>query len=279
MEEINDYNNLTNSFDDEQLEDIVSNINSVSEDKIYNWLEINQIDTTDIDYQNLGCEDYIDSCYDSIAIDLIRTFESQYNMQISDSVCEDLIDKFLAVYPNNAYFMGALKLAKNKYFREYNKEQKKIKKEFVNDFDDLHDYGDSVGDTTKIKDRQHMDYGNREGAFVYIDGKIISGYNGETHTELVVNYIDKHKDEFDTDIDTNGITRLTDSKMEDVGFNDYAFGHLYYDMAFIDSYSGSIDISDVASQCKKKLSIDKVYYLDTKNDSVTRLAKYRKCMV
>ena len=121
-----------------------------------------------------------------------------------------------------------------------------------------------------------MDYGNRDGAFVYIDGKIISGYNGETHTELVMNYIDKHKDEFNTDIDTNGITRITDSKMDDVGFNDYAFGHLYYDMAFIDSYSGSIDISDVASQCKKKLSIDKVYYLDTTNDSVTRLAKYKK---
>ena len=276
MTEINNYNDLIASFDDEQLEDIVNNINFVSEDKIYNWLEINQIDTTDIDYQNLGCEDYIDFCYDSIAIDLIRTFESQYNMQISDSVCEDLIDKFLAVYPNNAYFMCALKLAKNKYFREYNKEQKKIKKEFVNDFDDLHDYGDSVGDTTKIKDRQHMDYVNRDGAFVYIDGKIISGYNGETHTELVVNYIDKHKDEFDTDIDTNGITRLTDSKMEDVGFNDYTFGHLYYDMAFIDSYSGSVDISDIASQCKKKLSIDKVYFLDTTNDSVTRLAKYKK---
>lgn len=50
MTEINNYNDLIASFDDEQLEDIVNNINSVSEDKIYNWLEINQIDTTDIDY-------------------------------------------------------------------------------------------------------------------------------------------------------------------------------------------------------------------------------------
>lgn len=278
MEEVKSIQELKQKFSNDDLEEIVNNIKSVREDKIYSWLEINGFDPTDVEYQNIDCSDYVDECYLSIYNDLMNVFEQTYNLEINDDVCEELSSEFLCEYPNNAYFMGALKSAKIKYKQAYKDVFNSVEKEFVNDFDDLHDYNDSVGVTTKIKDRTHIDYDNREGAFVYADGKFMLGGEGQTHSEIIMHYLQKHQDEYDVDVDTNGINRLTDKKMEDIGFENFAFGHIYYDMAFVDSIVGNVDEGDLVSKCKSKAKVIKVYFLDRENDSVTRLSKYKKYM-
>lgn len=51
MEEVKSIQELKQKFSNDDLEEIVNNIKSVREDKIYSWLEINGFDPTDVEYQ------------------------------------------------------------------------------------------------------------------------------------------------------------------------------------------------------------------------------------
>lgn len=261
MEKVKSYEEFQKIFSNEQLKKIINNLPLLAENSIYKWFELNQIDTTNDEFENLNFEDYIDSCFDKIAFDLMNVFETKYNLQVSDEVISD----FLCGHQDGE-FASSFESAKDRYFNDYSKEQQE-NQEYT--FDDLLEHDDSVGDVLSLVDAKWLDFGSREAPLLYIDNELIVGDGTETHAQLLQEYFDI------TDID-DSFYRNSEEKLEELGCKGIVFGHLYDNMAFADEVVGNASIDDFVSKCKSKLNVDKVFYLDIGKSCVTRLAKYNE---
>jgi hypothetical protein len=261
MEEVKFYEELKKIFNNEQLKKIINDLPSLTENSIYKWFELNQMDVTNDEFENLNFEDYIDSCFDKVVFDLMNVFETKYNLQVSDEVIND----FLCGHQDGE-FVSLFESAKARYFNDYGNEQQE-NQEYT--FDDLLEHDDLVGDVLSLVDAKWLDFGSREAPLLYIDNELIVGDGTETHTQL----LQEHFDIIDVD---DSFYRKGEEELKELGCKGIIFGHLYDNMAFADEVMGNASIDDFVSKCKSKLNVDKVFYLDIGKSCVTRLARCNK---
>ena len=140
--------------------------------------------------------------------------------------------------------------------------------------DELLDLDDRIGCTTRMNDT--IDYDNRDNAFVYIDGQILEGDHGETHSQIVNHYLrDEGKQTITDDYDT----RFTNSRptvkqvQRSLNAEVVAFGHFYNDMAFVENTIGC-DVQEVKQALQQDYDCAKIYhYIRNGNgEFVTRIA-------
>ena len=151
---------------------------------------------------------------------------------------------------------------------------------YVNNPSELLEHDDKVGDVVYIENDAHIDYDNRDYAFIYIDGEIY--YNDEdsslSHSELLVEYLQEHGEDDNIPEDMlNGKkedSRPTKQRLQRLTGGEYvAFGHVMDNVAYVETLVGSVDAETVSKACKKQLDVAKVYQLDTAQQLVRRLAK------
>ena len=123
---------------------------------------------------------------------------------------------------------------------------------------------------------ENLEFTNRDYPFVILEGEIIKGRKGQTHSQLVGEYIKEHYS------DGPKITKVFRSEAEDaldeLGLKEVAFGHVMNNMAFIDSVQ-NCSVSDFCDDLKSELGVKKVYdSTETWSDFMinTRAARLQK---
>jgi hypothetical protein len=133
----------------------------------------------------------------------------------------------------------------------------------------ISDLDDSIGDVTILSDR--LDYDTRDSAFVDIDGKILIGNKGNSHAQIIQDYLDESGNKLE-----NEWERPFMDEMDNFSDKYYAFGHILDNNIFIETYTldnTSIDtiISDIKNS---KIDYNKIY--EYARDEITRVAKVIK---
>ena len=124
----------------------------------------------------------------------------------------------------------------------------------------LSDMNDSPGDTFYKPDNMPMlDIVSRDTAFVYLDGTIIMGKPGETHSDIVSRELHHNYGP--------GRPYAHALPAEAV-----AFGHIINDIGFVEVTEGCSK-EEVASQLVSQYNIVKVYSEPDSSDKITRLAR------
>ena len=136
----------------------------------------------------------------------------------------------------------------------------------------INDIEDNIGDKTVINDK--IDLGSRGGNFIIINGKVISGDDSATHSQLINEYIEKYLNQ-DTNEDLR-MYKVRDTEMFDQIPNDtpIVFGHIVNNIAFIEqceNCTADSAVDDLKNQCNFK----KIYEYDAAADAIIRLAKRR----
>ena len=133
----------------------------------------------------------------------------------------------------------------------------------------ISDLDDSIGDVTILSDR--LDYDTRDSAFVDIDGKILIGNKGNSHAQIIQDYLDESGNKLE-----NEWERPFMDEMDNFSDKYYAFGHILDNNIFIETYTldnTSIDtiISDIKNS---EIDYNKIY--EYARDEITRVAKVIK---
>lgn len=135
---------------------------------------------------------------------------------------------------------------------------------------DLIDTDDNISDVTDL--RNTIDLGNRDGNFIIIGDKLITGHSWTTHSELINKYIEECLNEdINKEIENY---RVRDLEKFD-GLSDdksVVFGHIVNNMAFIETCIG-YTVNDAVNILKNQGNFKKIYDYNRDNDKVTRLAK------
>ena len=196
-----------------------------------------------------------------------------------------LIDLFDTDYKNNSEFTRELKnYIYNDILNQHEEELNKNREQYIEN--SLHyggvsgdywsqyiDIEDNIGDKTLINDK--IDLSNRDGNFIIIDGKVITGDDSATHSQLINEYIEKYLNQ-DINEDLNEY-KVRDTEMFDQLSNDtpIAFGHIVNNTALIETCD-NCTIDDAVSVLKEQCNFDKIYEYDASGDTITRLARYLK---
>ena len=243
--------------------------------------------------------EYLEGAYDDIADQYMYGIEEY--MKDGDAVNEDetnfssLVEGILRFAVDTSEFNERFEEVKDQYLVEnedapyFNEEEDGFGYEAINETeqksvkeaDELLTLNDSVGMTVYIED-EYIDYDTRDYAFIYADGNIIYGSAGQTHSDLLTEYLQEEgrsedipkdmKDRLDNgDVcfsrpSKKRVQRLTNSE-------DIAFGHVVNDCAFIETMVGSVSQDSVADKCMDELGVEKVYMYDRMQSLVKRLAK------
>lgn len=245
---------------------------------------------------NLDVNDYIDDITNNdLLLDEYENWLSDYNTEDELDVSSDCVSEMAGELTSKTDIEENFDKALNSYasycernysgfgeeddditlYLEYNKEDNS-----VDDWSDLAEVDDKIGEQTNVKDGGILDYDTRDGAFVYIDGDVAYGEAGKTHGQILADYMEElgNEDMIPEDLKGNDIARSrpTQSRMRRlVDTDNVAFGHIVDNMAFVEVLETGANENDVAKACKKQLKVDKVYFLDNDNDIVKRLAKFR----
>ena len=143
--------------------------------------------------------------------------------------------------------------------------------ENISTANDLLNLNDNVGDTNDISFK--IDVGRRELPFLYLDGEIIKGKSGETHTMALNQWCKENN----IDQSEEGWWRLKPkqiSELTKVDEDSIGFGHISNDMAFIEDV-GSCDINTMLNAIQQTESFKKIYEYFKNEFKVTRLAKVK----
>lgn len=148
----------------------------------------------------------------------------------------------------------------------------------VEDYSDLGYINDKIGEQTTVDSSERLDYETRDAAFIYIDGDIAEGDIGETHAQILEHYLEDMDREEDIPEDLKeddvNTSRPSQARMKRLFKTDnIAFGHIVDDMAFVEVLESGADENQVAKACKSKMGVNKVYFYDSENSIVKRLAK------
>jgi len=143
-------------------------------------------------------------------------------------------------------------------FTKYDNNQVKNYVDYLSNMDD------KIGDTQDIS-LPDIDVYTRDKAFICTPEQLIIGDKGETHGQLCNQLGDYNK-----------YQRPSNNKLNDLGIEEYCFGNIINNIAFIDPKYQTMDISMVCSKLKDK-GISKVYSLPYGGNKVTRLAKRIIC--
>ena len=112
-----------------------------------------------------------------------------------------------------------------------------------------------------------IDTMNRSKPFLYVDGKIYIGKDGETHTDVMR--------ELDMEVEGKRRPRLSELP-EDVSFG---FGHISNGIGFVDENARNCTVEEVAKAAIKEDGIKKVYTSPSGDKYITRLANNRLALV
>ena len=257
MEKIETYEDLKDFLND-KFDDFVFGIESFSLDTFKKNLSTIEFKTID-EFDGFGWEEYFDEFYVNIEGNYQYNFDKEFHKQLDDFATIDLIKNCLYNTPNKA---GKIY---NQAKSEMREEKEAELKHYIYFLDDLFDYDDKIGDITKIECSVDLDYEDRDAPVAYLDGDVLVGGKSESHTETIKTYYGLSSDE--------DFFRLSEDELNEFGFKDIAFGHLYKDMVFIDAYCGNVQEKVVADAFKGEIGVDKVYFLDKSENFVTRLAK------
>jgi len=142
----------------------------------------------------------------------------------------------------------------------------------------LNEMKDNIGDTHNINFK--YDYEDRDCAFIYLDGEIIKGKIGQTHAQILENYmkqLDREEDIPEDYKDGGDIecSRPSNDRINRLlGTKNNAYGNIIDNIALIEVLE-DVSEQEVANACKKQLKVDKVYIVSRKQntDVVKRLAK------
>ena len=257
MEKIETYEDLKDFLSD-KFDDFVFGIESFSLDTFKKNLSTIEFKTIE-EFDSFGWEDYLDEFYVNIEGNYQYNFDKEFHKQLDDFVTIDLIKNCLYNTPNKAEKIY------NQAKSEMREEKEAELKHYIYFLDDLFDYDDKIGDITKIECFVDLDYEDRDAPVAYLDGDVLVGGKSESHTEMIKTYYGLSSDE--------DFFRLSEDELNEFGFKDIAFGHLYKDMVFIDAYGENVQEKVVADAFKGEIGVDKVYFLDKSENFVTRLAK------
>ena len=197
---------------------------------------------------NEFCKKYIKQAVDSFLES--NNIDVKCTEQVYDKICRDY---------SELYYGGKI----------IERVKKESLKNAICSFD-LIDTDDNIGDVTKLRDE--IDLGNRDGNFIIIGDKLITGDNETTHSRLINKYIEECLNE-DIDEDLNDY-RVRDLEEFDGISSDtpIVFGHIVDNMAFIETCIG-YTVNDAVNILKNQGSFKKIYYYDYDNYEVTKLAK------
>lgn len=245
---------------------------------------------------NLDVDDYIDCITNNdLLLDEYENWLSDYNTEDELDVSSDCVSEMAGELTNKTDIEENFDNALNSYMSycerhysgfgeegddinidlEYNEEDNS-----VDDWSDLAEVDDKIGEQTNVEDGRTLDYDTRDGAFVYIDGDVAYGEEGKTHGQILADYMEElgNEDMIPEDLKGDDIagSRPTQSRMRRlVDTDNVAFGHIVDNMAFVEVLETGANEDDVVKACKKQLKVDKVYFLDNDNHIVKRLAKWK----
>ena len=245
---------------------------------------------------NLDVNDYIDCITNNnLLLDEYENWLSDYNTEDELDVSSDCVSEMAGELTSKTDIEENFDKALNSYVSycernysgfgeeddditldlEYNEEDNS-----VDDWSDLAEVDDKIGEQTNVEDGRALDYDTRDGAFVYIDGDVAYGEEGKTHGQILADYMEElgNEDMIPEDLKGDDIagSRPTQSRMRRlVDTDNVAFGHIVDNMAFVEVLETGANEDDVAKACKKQLKVDKVYFLDDGNGVVKRLAKWK----
>lgn len=245
---------------------------------------------------NLDVDDYIDCITNNdLLLDEYENWLSDYNTEDELDVSSDCVSEMAGELTNKTDIEENFDNALNSYMSycerhcsgfgeenddinidlEYNEEDNS-----VDDWSDLAEVDDKIGEQTNVEYGRTLDYDTRDGAFVYIDGDVAYGEEGKTHGQILADYMEElgNEDMIPEDLKGDDIARSrpTQSRMRRlVDTDNVAFGHIVDNMAFVEVLETGANENDVAKACKKQLKVDKVYFLDNDNHIVKRLAKWK----
>ena len=126
---------------------------------------------------------------------------------------------------------------------------------------------DQVGRKIETNNVDMIDIMNRSKPFLYVDGKIYIGKDGETHTDIMR--------ELDMEVEGKRRPRLSELP-EDVSFG---FGHISNGIGFVDENARNCTAEEVAKAAIKEDGIKKVYTSPSGDKYITRLANNRLALV
>ena len=135
------------------------------------------------------------------------------------------------------------------------------------DINKIDDIKDEIGESSKILKRP--DYDNRDFAFVDIDGEVLISNEGQTHGQLIQEWLDT----FDKELE-NGWYRPKDTEIKELTDAKYtAFGHVINDCIIIeDATLNDVSIEQVISDIKENnIDYNKIY--DLFGREITRVAR------
>lgn len=212
------------------------------------------------------------------AFDLDEDFSDDFHAYVADH-CEKFEDKFesalkkfIAKHANEPGF--------NTYGEEYIDE---VDYDYVDFSADetikdplmLIDKDDKIGDSFEIL--EDIDYMTREKAFMYLDGKIIEGEEGWSHSQIINHYLkdngqDTISDDYDEKMENS--RPLVKQVKEFTGAEHVGFGHIANDMAFIETVQ-NCNVDDVKKALQEEYDFKKIYMYvrNNYNSYVQRLAK------
>ena len=140
------------------------------------------------------------------------------------------------------------------------------------DTEDIVNLNDTIGDSTTIK---HLDFDTRDAALVDIDGTVLIGGDGQSHAEVLQEYLNNLPSENGEELElSNKWGRPKLREIENLLNNQYcAFGHILDNNIFIETYTlEDISINDIISDIDAAgIDYDKIY--EYENNEITRIAK------
>jgi hypothetical protein len=129
---------------------------------------------------------------------------------------------------------------------------------------------DSIGEETEVRD--HIDFDNRDAAFVDLDGEILVSDNGMSHAQL----INKYLEEYDKKLNDDWYRPDVEEIEKKSGAERVAFGHIIGDVWIIeDTTLMNMSVEDVINDIKASgKEYTKIYAFD-RSDAL-RVAKLKK---
>lgn len=191
--------------------------------------------------------------------------DSNLILEVIDELDEDeVIERFIS----NIY--AILEVNQDSILEELR--AKRIIDSNLLDLDEVSDIDDSIGKTYELNGK--LDYDTRDSAFVDIGGAILISDKGDSHAQLIQEYLDKNS--IDKQLKDDWY-RPGEEEINDIFKSNYtAFGHILDSNIFIESnWLENATINQIINDINNAgIDYNKIY--DYVSDEITRVARMIK---
>ena len=209
--------------------------------------------------------DILDRILDAVCSEMgykLGVDDSNLILEVIDELDEDeVIEQFIS----NIY--AILEVNQDSILEEL--KAKRIIDSNLLDLDEVSDIDDSIGKTYELNGK--LDYDTRDSAFVDIDGTILISNKGNSHAELIQEYLDNNS--IDKQLNNNWY-RPDEEEVNDILKSDYtAFGHILDNNIFIESnWLENTTINQIVNDINNAgIDYNKIY--EYVNEEITRVAR------